>query len=272
MRLAAGAGTFLLIAGLLYFAWVDLRCAGSLLTNPFGDYGEGIVWQQALLIPGPRMYGQIEHLPFIVFHYPPVYHLVSRAVMAFGVDPLAAGRIVSLASTAVITISIAWLVAAGLAGRVGRSAMHIGAVTGALLPLSLGPVEMWFDRMRVTCSPLPWRSSALRSQCGRNGSRPGLRWRCRPSSCRLYPANQLAAPASALLVLLFARPRAAILAGIGGAGLGVAALAWLEWVTAGGFLRHIITYNINTWTFALLMERLRFQVFTRSCLRWQSWV
>ena len=122
LRLAAGAGTFLLIAGLLYFAWVDLRCAGSLLANPFGDYGEGIVWQQALLIPGPRMYGQIEHLPFIVFHYPPVYHLVSRAVMAFGVDPLAAGRIVSLASTAVIAISIAWLVAAGLAGRVGRSA------------------------------------------------------------------------------------------------------------------------------------------------------
>ena len=29
LRLAAGAGTFLLIAGLLYFAWVDLRCAGT---------------------------------------------------------------------------------------------------------------------------------------------------------------------------------------------------------------------------------------------------
>jgi hypothetical protein len=52
LRVAAGAGTFLLIAGLLYFAWVDLRCAGTLLAYPFGDYGEGIVWQQALLIPG----------------------------------------------------------------------------------------------------------------------------------------------------------------------------------------------------------------------------
>ena len=70
LRVAAGAGTFLLIAGLLYFAWVDLRCAGTLLAYPFGDYGEGIVWQQALLIPGPRMYGQIDHLPFLVFHYP----------------------------------------------------------------------------------------------------------------------------------------------------------------------------------------------------------
>jgi hypothetical protein len=37
-------------------------------------------------------------------------------------------------------------------------------------------------------------------------------------------------------------------------------LAWLEWVTAGGFLRHIISYNINTWSFALVLTRLRFQV------------
>ena len=72
--------------------------------------------------------------------------------------------------------------------------------------------------------------------------------------------TELAAPASALLVLLLVRPRAAILAGIGGAVLGLGALVWLEWLTAGGFLRHIITYNINTWTFALLIERLRFQV------------
>ena len=49
--------------------------------------------------------------------------------------------------------------------------------------------------------------------------------------------TELAAPASALLVLLLVRPRATILAGIGGAVLGLCALAWLEWATAGGFLR-----------------------------------
>ena len=136
LSLAAIAGVVLLIAGLLYFLWVDLRCAGIALAYPFGlDYGEGIVWQQAMLIPGPQMYGPIDHLPFIVFHYPPVYHLASRAVMALGVDPLAAGRMVSLGATIVISISFAWLVAAGLAGRIGRSAMLVGAVTGALLPL-----------------------------------------------------------------------------------------------------------------------------------------
>ena len=60
---------------------------------PFGlDYGEGIVWQQALLIPGPQMYGKITQPPFIVFEYPPVYHLLVRGIATLGIDPLAAGR------------------------------------------------------------------------------------------------------------------------------------------------------------------------------------
>jgi hypothetical protein len=261
LRLAAGAGTFLLIAGLLYFAWAEVRCARAVLAYPFGvDYGEGIVWQQALLIPGPRMYGSIDHLPFIVFHYPPVYHLASRAVMAFGVDPLAAGRIVSLAATAVIAISIAWLVAAELAGRVGRSAVLIGALTGALLPLSLGPVETSFDQMRVDMLAVALAFVGV-AFVVRSERQPAWLALAMPAFVLSIYTRQteLAAPASALLVLLLVRPRATILAGIGGAVLGLCALAWLEWVTAGGFLRHVITYNINTWTFALLLTRLRFQ-------------
>jgi hypothetical protein len=262
LRLAAGAGTFLLIAGLLYFAWAEVRRARAVLAYPFGvDYGEGIVWQQALLIPGPRMYGSIDHLPFLVFHYPPVYHLASPAVMAFGVDPLAAGRIVSLAATAVIAISIAWLVAAELAGRVGRSAVLIGALTGALLPLSLGPVETWFDRMRVDMLAVALAFVGV-AFVVRSERQPAWLALAMPAFVLSIYTRQteLAAPASALLVLLLVRPRATILAGIGGAVLGLSALAWLEWVTAGGFLRHVITYNINTWTFALLLTRLRFQV------------
>ena len=262
LRLAAGAGTFLLIAGLLYFAWAEVRRARAVLAYPFGvDYGEGIVWQQALLIPGPRMYGSIDHLPFLVFHYPPVYHLASRAVMAFGVDPLAAGRIVSLAATAVIAISIAWLVAAELAGRVGRSAVLIGALTGALLPLSLGPVETWFDRMRVDMLAVALAFVGV-AFVVRSERQPAWLALAMPAFVLSIYTRQteLAAPASALLVLLLVRPRATILAGIGGAVLGFCTLAWLEWVTAGGFLRHVITYNINTWTFALLLTRLRFQV------------
>jgi hypothetical protein len=259
MRLTAGASGLLMIAGLLYFASFDLRGAGAVVTYPFGlDYGEGIVWQQALLIPGQRMYGPIDHLPFIVFHYPPVYHLMTRAVMAFGVDPLVAGRTVSVAATAMIAISIAWLVAAGLAGRVGRSAVLVGAVIGAPLPLSLSPVEYWFPLMRVDMLAIALAFLgvvfAVRAE-----QQPG--WLAPAMLAFVLSVytkqTELCAPAAALVVLLMVRPRAAILAGLGGAIFGLAALAWLEWLTGGGFLRHILAYNVNTWKFAWLVSRLR---------------
>src|SRR5215470_7925411 len=63
------------------------------------DYGEGIVLQQALLILADRAYGDINSYPFIVFHYPPVYHLVVRGLTAIGYDLVFAGRVVSVVAT-----------------------------------------------------------------------------------------------------------------------------------------------------------------------------
>src|SRR5712672_3082341 len=85
---------FAVLTALLLFYWAKFAY-NAYLTAIFPgqiDYGEGIVWQQALLIPGPRMYGDITQFPFIVFHYTPVYHLVVRAIATLGIDPLAAGR------------------------------------------------------------------------------------------------------------------------------------------------------------------------------------
>src|SRR5262245_25698554 len=94
-----GAAIFVVVL-LLARAVVYLQNAFDAVRYPFGiDYGEGIVWQQLLLIPGPRMYGAITDVPYIVFHYPPVYHLAVRAVMLLGLDPLMAGRGLSVACT-----------------------------------------------------------------------------------------------------------------------------------------------------------------------------
>lgn len=261
LRLTSGAGVLLLIAGLLYFAWFDLRCARDALAYPFGlDYGEGIVWQQALLILGPRMYGPIDHLPFIVFQYPPVYHMAARAVMALGVDPLAAGRAVSIAATAVILGSIAWLVIHGLAGRVGRSAQLVGAAAGALLPLSFKPLEEWFVLMRVDMLAIALAFLGVAFTVRATRRPPWLMLAMPAFVLSVYTKQtEVAAPAAALAVLLVMETRAAILAGLGGAVLGLGALAWLEWQTGGGFLRHIISYNINTWSLHLLVKQLRDQ-------------
>ena len=261
LRLAGGGAALLMIAALLRRTVLDLHRAREALGYPFGiDYGEGIVWQQALLIPGPRMYGPIDNLPFIVFHYPPVFHLTVRAVMALGVDPLAAGRAVSIGATAAILVCIAWLVTAGLAGRASRSALIVGAATGALLPLSFAPVESWFLLMRVDMLAIALSFvgvvlTVLAAQ------RPAWLLLAMPVFVLSVYAKQteIAGPAAALAVLVSVKPRAAILAGLGGAVLGLVAFVWLEWLSAGGFARHILAYNVNSFSFEALRTRLSSQ-------------
>ena len=44
------------------------------------DYGEGIVWQQMRNIVAGQGYTPLGVYPAIVYHYPPVYHLVVHLV------------------------------------------------------------------------------------------------------------------------------------------------------------------------------------------------
>ena len=55
----------------------------------------------------------------------------------------------------------------------------------------------------------------------------------------------VAAPLAAFAVLLLRDPRYALRGIVLAIALGLATLAVLEWQTAGGFLRHIVFYNIN---------------------------
>ena len=63
------------------------------------DYGEGIVWFQMQQLMAGQAFGPIDQFPAIVFHYTPLFHIVSGLVAAMGADGLAAGRIVSLLAT-----------------------------------------------------------------------------------------------------------------------------------------------------------------------------
>jgi hypothetical protein len=46
-----------------------LNYALAVVKYPFEAFdAEGIVWQQVMLIPSSRMYGEINRFPFIVFH------------------------------------------------------------------------------------------------------------------------------------------------------------------------------------------------------------
>lgn len=245
-------------AALLAWNFVDyLATAIQAIAYPFElDYGEGIVWQQMILLLAGHGYGRIDGLPAIVFHYPPLYHAAVGYLSAWtGMDQLSTGRLLSVGSTLVMAGFVGAVVAELSPANAGRPAARTAALLTALIVLGLLPVQLWSYLMRVDMISLA---------CTFAGFYFGLRALRQPGAIHiaaiLFVAavygkqTALAAPVAVFGVLLFLRPRTA-LAGIAtGAGLGLAVLTPLMWHTDGGFLRHILSYNINRVRWAGLMD------------------
>lgn len=247
----SGTGARLLIgAALLGLAWALLRfliAAWAALRFPYElDYGEGIVWQQALLLLEGKGYGPIDGLPAIVFHYPPVFHALSAAVAALGLDPLAAGRLVSILATLLSGALVGIIVRTALADKEAPATARLCGLLGGLATFAFWPVAAWGVLMRVDMVALAFSLAgfwlamlALR--------RPAM---IVPAAFCFVLAvytkqTAVAAAAAAFLTLLLARPRTARLGIAVAAAAGLALLGFLSWATDGGFLRHILLYNIN---------------------------
>lgn len=239
----------LLLAALL--AWHSYHfAAGSIrgVLYPHElDYGEGIVWFQVEQLFAGQAFGDIRQFPTVVFHYTPLYHFLSGLVMATGIDGLAAGRILSLLSTAAMVVLIGLIVRYMIVQAAGARwvANASGAIAGLTLLVGF-PVKIWAPLMRV---------DMLAFALALAGIYAGLRAIRRPTW--IYPAallfvlavftkqTMIAAPASVFLVLVFHRPRTA-LAGIATCLIvGSVALGALAYATGGGFLRHVFLYNVN---------------------------
>ncbi|HEU4766704.1 MAG TPA: hypothetical protein VFS77_04995, partial [Pyrinomonadaceae bacterium] len=88
--------TIFLLAGVAAFVF---QAGFALTTGAEIDYGEGIVWWQAAYVTDWKYaFRPIESYPHIVFHYPPLFHLVSRALAKLTGDLLMAGRLTSILS------------------------------------------------------------------------------------------------------------------------------------------------------------------------------
>src|SRR5258707_2855945 len=151
VRLVVIGAVVVLVSACLGLHWLRfLRFAIASILYPYElDYGEGIVWQQALLMLGPRMYGDINQYPFVVFHYPPFYHVMVRAVSALCIDMLVAGRSISLLAALVIGAACARLAYLTTPVRMERGARVTGAVTAGLAVFLCLPVIHWAAVMRV---------------------------------------------------------------------------------------------------------------------------
>jgi hypothetical protein len=212
------------------------------------DYGEGIVWQQTLLIPGPRMYASGPGLPFIVFHYPPLFYLVVRVVATAMPDLLSAGRLVSATAALSIVPLVATLVLVAARPSRGRRPIAIFAIAIAagLLALSLHAVRTWGLFMRVDMAAIALGLAGVAIAAWSDGKLWGATCGLLLCVAAVYcKQTQLPAGIAVFLVTLPRRPGAAIGAAGIAAGSGLAVLGFLQWLTAGGFLENIIGYNIN---------------------------
>lgn len=248
------------LAALLALAWAKFAYNAYLTANsPVQvDYGEGIVWQQALLIPGPRMYGDLQRYPFLVFHYPPLYHLAVRAVAMAGVPWLMAGRLISIASALALAALAGALVFEAARRTVPRGAALSGAVLAALLFATFQPVQFWARTMRVDM--LAVALEFLGMYLGLLAlSRPRLLYVAALvfvlAACTKQTAlgGAIATFAVALQRMPGRAIRAALLAGL----IGGVVFAALMVATDGGFARHIILYNVNRFSLAAAVATLR---------------
>jgi 4-amino-4-deoxy-L-arabinose transferase-like glycosyltransferase len=219
------------------------------------DYGEGIVWQQASMMFTPGAYGRIDGFPAIVFHYTPLYHVVTRGVAALlGMDMLYAGRLVSIVSTV-----LAMGMVAAISVRVGPAQTSVrirtlAATGGALTIFSMWPVTYWAQLMRVDM--LAFFLTLLGFWLGLKAlDRPRLIYAAAIALVAAIYTKQtsIIAPAALFLPLFWLRRDLAIRLVVACLVCGGVTLAVLNWATSGGFVRHIFLYNINRLDVSQLM-------------------
>jgi hypothetical protein len=244
---------------LLWRLWRYVGYIGALLPLPYSiDYGEGIVLQQAMLIPGPRMYGDINVYPYIVFHYPPLYHVTARAIAAFGVDLLYAGRWLSVASTVATAVLVGALISRLLRQRVPVAVAAIASAIGGATVFTYLPVAIWSPIMRVDMFAVALGFAGVYLAV-LGVRRPALLYAAALAfALSIYTKQTMvAAPAATFGVLWLREPRSVRGPVVFGFSLAAAALAWLSWETHGGFLRHIVLYNINRFSIIQALRQLR---------------
>jgi len=244
MALAVVAAAFgILITNCLWSA----HNAWVLINFPFGvDYGEGIVWQQMRNMLAGHAYGPLGIFPAIVYHYPPVYHLtVGAASAATGIDQLAMGRTVSTLSAFGTAGLIASLTVA-IRPSANRLANAAGGLLAATLFLTTDPVSQWGPLMRVDMLSCLFTLAGLllAIRAVRRSSLIGVSALCFVLAVYAKQTS-IAAPMAAFIGLLLVRPRLAWALAGSSFIIGIVPLVALEWLTDGGFLRHLLAYNIN---------------------------
>jgi len=259
----------LLIAAQLVFFSIH---AAHMLGYPYPlDYGEGPLLAQVDLLrarmPIWQLYADPDRAPYAIVNYPPVYHLAALLLALPLGSALLAGRLVALAAALVAVGALGMLADGGRTTNDQRPTTddrrpttddrprriarfrHWSLVVRLLVVLAflaLPIVREWSVVMRVdmlgVCLGL-WGLVVIQRNRGR-----ALLWAALPLALSLLVKPSLiAAPAAALLWLLFRDWRRALLLGGLIALIGGLAVGALQLGSGGWFLVHVLEANANAW-------------------------
>lgn len=224
------------------------------------DYGEGIVWQQFLRIPGPTMYRLIPESRFVSFHYPPVYYLAVHAMNAAIPDALAAGRAVSVLSALAImpSVTVLVLLATRRPGVPRRWIEVLIALGCAALVVSLHPIRGWAVLMRVDTLGIALAFAGLALGIWADGRFLGTVVALLLCVAAVFAKQTLVAAGVAVCLGAMGRGfKPALAAGAIATAAAVTALLVMQHLTAGGFLENLTGNNINRFALRNLARVLR---------------
>ena len=237
----------------VFFYWIAVR-----VIYPYElDYGEGIVlWQAQHVSHLSTAYASIQHYPYIVFHYTPLYQLLSLATSKLTGDLLLAGRLVSAISCFGICLTLAWVVYRTTPKSASRLAAAGGAVLAAASPCGL-IVMRWAPLMRVDMLGL-WFTFAGLSVFVLSRSSAQRYCAFVLFVAAMYTRQTFIAGAVAcLLVAYIMNRRQAITMFAFTAVLGGTIMTALFFATHGEVIRHLFLYNANRFSIQLAVTRLR---------------
>jgi len=245
----------LIAAQLIFFAIHAAHMLGYVYPL---DYGEGPLLAQVKLLragtPIYQLYADPDRAPYLIVNYPPIYQLATLLLALPLGNVLLAGRLISLAA-ALAALGALGILTTDEGGRTKdeRQALPVLRPWSVVLRLlvilgflTLPIVREWSVVMRVdmlgVCLGL-WGLVLVQRGRGR-----AVLWAALPLALSLLVKPSLiAAPAAALIWLLFRDWRRALaLGGLLALGGGLAVLA-LQLGSGGWFLVHVLSANANAW-------------------------
>jgi hypothetical protein len=209
------------------------------------DYGEGFVWSEVEYFRAGRLYPPITDYPYTIMHYTPLYYAAVAALSSLGLDPLLAGRIVSLASGAALVWGCGLLAYGGMPANSPRRRKVVAGLAAAAIAAGMPELIDWSTLMRVDVLANCLGTMGLVALQRR---RRGRIWYYVAGACyllALMTKQNTVAPliagvaALAMVELATAIRFTGVVAAAGMAFVGVA-----EAATQGEFLRHILLYNV----------------------------